>query len=95
MTLEDQIPVQSSSTLTTDVQTLMTYPGEKGGIHIYKGNLGTNEHLHIRITETSSGRQLYDEIMPGPDDDQALPWAPGTYPGTYARLAGGCAGQEY
>ena len=95
LTLEDQIPVQSSSTLTTDVQTLMTYPGEKGGIHIYKGNLGTNEHLHIRITETSSGRQLYDEIMPGTEDEHDFPLSPGTYTVHYEPLDGCFAGQEY
>ena len=93
--VEDQIYIQNSSTLTSDVWTIPTPPGEKGTINVSKGNLGTNEHLHIRITETGSGRQLYDEIISGTENEHQFPLIPGTYTVNYEPLDGCFAGQAY
>lgn len=95
LSLDGIIEPQSSSTLTANVWAGNTPPGEKGAIVVSKGNLGTNEHLHVRITETGSGRQLYDETISGAEYEHEFPLSPGTYTVNYEPLDGCFAGQEY
>lgn len=85
--------VFGSPFLAVQVQPLPTPPGEKGIIEIKNFFAGPTDHLRLKITDSRSGRELFDETLVG-SDTKAFAVPPGPYTVHYEALDGCYAGQE-